>query len=197
MDSAETTLELSLMHKGNEIVTSAQARDLTCGSPQLRANGEPLESRSVRQREMPLPDPADPLEVVAGPCELVLNPGPESVKAAREFTEATLRDWQLDDLIEEAVIVASELVTNAIRHGTRCTVSPVTAPTVQLAWQRQANRIICVVTDSSDLPPVLEDADMTSESGRGLQVVHALTAAWGWAMLGACQKAVWATFLLP
>jgi anti-sigma regulatory factor (Ser/Thr protein kinase) len=197
MDSAETTLELSLMHKGNEIVTSAQARDLTCGSPELRANGEPLESRSVRQREMPLPGLADPLEAVAGPCELVLNPGPESVKAAREFTDATLRDWLLDDLVEEAVIVASELVTNAIRHGSHCTVSSAAAPTVQLAWQRQADRIVCVVTDSSDLPPVLDDADMTAESGRGLQVVHALTAAWGWAMLDACEKAVWATFLLP
>ena len=197
MDSAETTLELSLMHKGHEIVTSAQARDLTCGSPELRANGEPLESRSVRQREMPLPGLADPLEAVAGPCELVLNPGPESVKAAREFTDATLRDWLLDELVEEAVIVASELVTNAIRHGSHCTVSSAAAPTVQLAWQRQADRIVCVVTDSSDLPPVLEDADMTAESGRGLQVVHALTAAWGWAMLDACEKAVWATFLLP
>jgi anti-sigma regulatory factor (Ser/Thr protein kinase) len=185
------------MLKGHEIVTSAQARDLTYGSPGLRANGNLPEPASVRQREMPLPGVTDPVETVAGPCELILKPGPESVKAAREFTSATLRDWQLDDLVEEAMIVASELVTNAIRHGTRCTVSAVAEVTVELAWQRQADRIICVVTDSSDLPPVLEDADMTAESGRGLQVVHALTAGWGWVMLGACQKAVWAAFLLP
>ncbi|MDR2983930.1 MAG: ATP-binding protein [Nocardiopsaceae bacterium] len=146
---------------------------------------------------MPLAVLADPQEAVTSPCELVLNPGPESVKAAREFTDVTLRDWQLDDLVDEAVIVASELVTNAIRHGTRCTTSSAVAPTVQLAWHRQADRIICVVTDSSDLAPRLEEADTTCESGRGLHVVHALTAAWGWAMLDACQKAVWATFLLP
>jgi anti-sigma regulatory factor (Ser/Thr protein kinase) len=178
-------------------VTSAQARDLTYGSPELREKGDLRESVSVRQREMPLPVVADPHETAAGPCELVLNPGPESVQAARQFTAATLRNWQLDDLAEEAVIVASELVTNAIRHGTRCSVSPAIAPMVQLAWHRQADRILCVVTDSSDSPPVLEEAEATSESGRGLQVVHALTAAWGWAMLGACQKAVWAMFLLP
>jgi anti-sigma regulatory factor (Ser/Thr protein kinase) len=178
-------------------VTSAQARDLTYGSPELREKGDLRESMSVRQREMPLPVVADPHETAAGPCELVLNPGAESVQAGRQFTAATLRDWQLDDLAEEAVIVASELITNAIRHGTRCSVSPAIAPTVQLAWHRQADRILCVVTDSSDSPPVLEEADATSESGRGLQVVHALTAAWGWAMLGACQKAVWAMFLLP
>ncbi len=178
-------------------MTSAQARDLTYGSPGLRANGDLRQPASVRQREMPLPGLTDPLEAVAGPCELDLKPGPESVKLAREFTALTLRDWQLGDLAEEAVIVASELVTNAIRHGTRCSAPTAEVATVRLAWQRQTDRIICVVTDSSDMPPVLEDADMTSESGRGLQVVHALTAAWGWVMLGACQKAVWASFLLP
>jgi anti-sigma regulatory factor (Ser/Thr protein kinase) len=189
------------MHKGHEIVTSAQARDVTFGNPGLRTNGDRGEQAGFRQREV-LPGLTDPLEAVAGPCELVLNPDPESVRAARDFTAMTLRDWKLDDLVEEAVIVASELVTNAIRHGTRCTVPAVTEParkaaTVHLAWQRQADRIVCVVTDSSDLPPVLEDADMTSESGRGLHVVHGLAAAWGWAMLGACQKAVWAAFLVP
>ncbi|HKB36658.1 MAG TPA: ATP-binding protein [Gemmataceae bacterium] len=146
---------------------------------------------------MQLPVLASLTEAVSSPCELVLNPGAESVKAAREFTAVTLRDWRLDDLVDEAVVVASELVTNAIRHGTRCTVSSAADPTVRLSWHRQADRIICVVTDGSDLPPVLEDADATAESGRGLQVVHALTAAWGWATLGACQKAVWAMFLLP
>ena len=185
------------MHKGHKIVTSAQARDLIYGGPGLGANDDLRQPHSLQQREMPLAGVTEPLDAVAGPRELVLNPGPESVKAAREFTSATLRDWQLDDLAEEAVIVASELVTNAIRHGTRCTVPTADEAIVALAWQRRADRIVCIVTDSSDLPPVLEDADMTAESGRGLQVVHALTAAWGWAMLGACQKAVWATFLLP
>ncbi|HEX5191004.1 MAG TPA: ATP-binding protein [Streptosporangiaceae bacterium] len=178
-------------------MTSAQARDLIYGGPGLGANDDLRQPHRLRQREMPLPGVTEPRDAVALPRELVLKPGPESVKAAREFTSATLRDWQLDDLVEEAVIVASELVTNAIRHGTRCTVPTEDDAIVALAWQRQAHRIVCIVTDSSDLPPVLEDADMTAESGRGLQVVHALTAAWGWAMLGACQKAVWAAFLLP
>jgi hypothetical protein len=49
-----------------------------------------------------------------------------------------------------------------------------------------------VVTDRSPLPPVLGAADADAESGRGLQVVAAIAAAWGWTMLGACSKAVWA-----
>ncbi len=132
-----------------------------------------------------------------GQSELLLIPGPESVKAARDFTAATLRGWKLDALVEEAVIVTSELVTNAIRHGT-CSPGPgVDVASVMLAWQRHDGRIICVVSDGSSMPPVLEQADTSSESGRGLQVVHALAAAWGWVMLGACEKAVWAAFQLP
>jgi anti-sigma regulatory factor (Ser/Thr protein kinase) len=128
---------------------------------------------------------------------LLLIPGPESVKAAREFTAATLRGWKLEALVEEAVIVASELVTNAIRHGARPSGSSADSASVMLAWQRYDGRIICVVTDGSSMPPVLEQADTSAESGRGLQVVHALAAAWGWVMLGACEKAVWAAFQLP
>lgn len=132
-----------------------------------------------------------------GQRELMLIPGPESVRAAREFTSATLRGWNLDCLVEEAVIVASELVTNAIRHGMcRSGAEEVTAG-VELAWQRQADRIVCVVTDCSSMPPVLEHADIDSESGRGLQVVSALAAAWGWVVLGAREKAVWAALPAP
>jgi anti-sigma regulatory factor (Ser/Thr protein kinase) len=143
-------------------------------------------------------DYADLLNLTAdGHGELLLIPGPESVKAARDFTAATLGGWKLEALVEEAVIVASELVTNAIRHGT-CPSGPNTdVASVMLAWQRHDGRIICVVTDGSAMPPVLEQADISAESGRGLQVVHALAAAWGWVLLGACEKAVWAAFQLP
>jgi anti-sigma regulatory factor (Ser/Thr protein kinase) len=132
---------------------------------------------------------------------MALKPGTESVKAARDFTAATLRGWQLDGLIEDAVIIASELVTNAIKHGTgpvgTVAVSADDLAEVALAWQRFASRVTCVVTDGSSRPPVLSGADMSSESGRGLQVVHGLAAAWGWMMIDSCEKAVWATLLLP
>src|SRR5215475_13645817 len=49
---------------------------------------------------------------------LGLAPVPESARAARAFTVATLHDWQLEPLAEDAVVIASELATNAIRHGT-------------------------------------------------------------------------------
>jgi anti-sigma regulatory factor (Ser/Thr protein kinase) len=128
--------------------------------------------------------------------EMAFKAGTESVKAARDFTTETLREWQLDGLIEDAVIIASELVTNAIRHGTALA-GHEDPPEVELAWQRFSSRVTCVVTDWSSRPPVLSAADMSAESGRGLQVVHAIAAAWGWMMIGAREKAVWATLLLP
>jgi anti-sigma regulatory factor (Ser/Thr protein kinase) len=189
------------MHKGHDTVTSAQAQDLTYGSRELRPIGNLRRPATVRKPTMVGQDRADYADLLNltrdGQGELLLIPGPESVKAARDFTAATLRGWKLESLVEEAVIVASELVTNAIRHGT-CPAGPAAdSACVMLTWQRHDGRIICVVTDGSNLPPVLEHADMNAESGRGLQVVHALAAAWGWVMLGACEKAVWAAFQLP
>jgi two-component sensor histidine kinase len=128
---------------------------------------------------------------------MTLAPAPESTKAARVFTTATLQGWHLDTLIQDAVIVASELVTNAIRHGTPFATKSGNHPPVELTWRRQASRLICVVTDQSPKPPVLASADLNAESGRGLQIVHALAPAWGWTMLSAREKAVWAALQLP
>lgn len=180
------------MRKGHKIVTSALARDLT-----YRPNGRPVSGAAARHRELPLLDAAGRQDGPAGAQRtLVLIPEAESVKAARDFTASTLRGWKADSLIEEAVIVASELVTNAIRHGTpRSAASGGEDPA--LAWQRHTSRVVCVVTDSSCDLPVLEEAHQDCESGRGLQVVHALAAAWGCVMLGAHGKAVWAALLLP
>jgi anti-sigma regulatory factor (Ser/Thr protein kinase) len=126
--------------------------------------------------------------------------GPESARAARDFTKSVLREWGLDGLVQEAALIASELVTNAIRHGACCASADGDQDQgrVELSWQRQTSRVICMVTDRSPRPPVLGEADSDAESGRGLQVVAALAATWGWMMLGARSKAVWAALaILP
>jgi anti-sigma regulatory factor (Ser/Thr protein kinase) len=122
-----------------------------------------------------------------GQARVLLDPDPESARAAREFTVATLSGWNLENLADEAVIIATELVTNAIKHG-----AAVGHGQVELAWQRHATRVICIVVDGSARPPVLAAADVSAESGRGLLVIEALAASWGWMMVGATQKAVWA-----
>jgi hypothetical protein len=130
-----------------------------------------------------------------------LAPVPESARAAREFTDVTLRNWRLDALIEDAVVIASELATNAIMHGTPAATGDATGEAesgrVELSWCLQASRLICVVTDQTGTPPALAAGGPEAESGHGLQIVGALAVAWGWTILGTGEKAVWATLELP
>jgi len=130
-------------------------------------------------------------------CRITLVPAPESTRTARDFTVATLRGWHLDALIQDTVMVVSELVANAIRHGTSDDGDDADDPGVELSWCYEASRLICTVTDRNVKPPVMKPADLCAESGRGLQVVHALAVAWGWAALSARGKTVWAAFQIP
>jgi hypothetical protein len=124
-------------------------------------------------------------------CRIALRPVPESARAAREFTAATLRRWYLDPLIDDAALIASELVTNAVTHGA-CA-----GEDVELTWSYHVSRLICVITDRAAEPPVIAWGDADAESGHGLHIVGALAAAWGWTMLGTGEKAVWAALHLP
>lgn len=130
-------------------------------------------------------------------CHISLAPAPESTKAARDFTITALRGWCLDPLISDTLLVVSELVANAVRHGTTSAEIRAGGRPVGLIWQCQPSSLICTVTDHSARPPVLTPAALDAESGRGLQVVQALTTAWGWTMLSTREKAVWAAFQLP
>jgi anti-sigma regulatory factor (Ser/Thr protein kinase) len=184
-------------------VTFAQTWDVSYG-PDGGASAAPSLVSASPVPDLPVPDLPDlSVPAVAAACtgacsssvrQVFLAIGPESAKAARDFTKSVLREWGLDALVSEAALIASELVTNAIRHGACGPAEGDDEPQekVELAWQRQVGRVICVVTDRSPLPPVLGAADSDAESGRGLQVVAAIAAAWGWTMLGACNKAVWA-----
>ena len=125
----------------------------------------------------------------------VLQPGGAAARSAREFTVAALRGWQLEPLISDAVMIASELAANAIRHATPSAGTP--ARLAELAWWHEGHQLTCVVTDASGAPPVLAPPDPAAESGRGLQIVDALAAAWGWTLRGAHGKAVWAARWLP
>jgi hypothetical protein len=177
---------------GNDERVLAARRQLAATSgPRLA----PRCSGSLGQVPQSSPGLEYPPEMVSGPDGLhqaLLSVGPEAAKAARDFTTTTLRSWQLDGLVHEAALIASELVTNAIRHGLGGIDDG-----VELAWQRQAARVVCLVTDRSPQPPVLGAADQDAESGRGLQVVQALAAAWGWMLLSAGSKAVWAALTIP
>src|SRR5262245_11997853 len=95
--------------------------------------------------------PASPGLPGAARPRLGLGPVLESAWTASEFCMATLRQWKLEPLIEDAVVIASELATNAIQHGapaaTGDNASDPGRGRVELSWCLQASRLICVVTD--------------------------------------------------
>jgi anti-sigma regulatory factor (Ser/Thr protein kinase) len=120
----------------------------------------------------------------------------EASGQAREFTRHVLRSWGLLVLAEDATVVVSELVTNALRHGARGT-SQAALDGIELVLCRRAGVIACVVADPGAEPPLLMAPDPVAETGRGLHVVEALSAAWGWTRLSGHCKAVWATLRIP
>ncbi|QMU76885.1 SpoIIE family protein phosphatase [Streptacidiphilus sp. PB12-B1b] len=94
---------------------------------------------------------------------------PAAVADIRAWSTATLEAWGLTDLTFATELVLSELVTNAIRHGS----APVR---VRLLRDRS---LICEVSDGSTISPHLKYAATTDEGGRGLFMVSQLTRRWG------------------
>jgi anti-sigma regulatory factor (Ser/Thr protein kinase) len=101
------------------------------------------------------------------------------VGITRCLVRAALEYRGLGHYALEAEIITSELVTNAIQHanGTDPTTDKI-GVTLMRVWDEEA--ISIVVTDSSSLPPVKREATSESDGGRGLQIVEALSAHWGW-----------------
>ena len=110
-----------------------------------------------------------------------------SARRARTFVRAACADWRLDEIRDDATIVASELVTNAVLHaGTAC----------RLTLRYNAFGLTVEVRDYRpdrlpEPPPVDPEPP---ERLSGLFIVDALTREWG-IMPRTDDKTVWA--LLP
>ncbi|MBD3552759.1 MULTISPECIES: ATP-binding protein [Streptomyces] len=112
---------------------------------------------------------------------------PESVAAARELTRGRLDAWRTGrDTGEAAVLIVSELVTNAVVH---------TASTrVVCELSRPGGRLRIAVQDQGRQPggPRLRRSS-DDEHGRGLLLVDTMSSAWGSYDAGyASGRVVWA-----
>jgi anti-sigma regulatory factor (Ser/Thr protein kinase) len=115
-----------------------------------------------------------------------------SSRTAREFTRSTLTGWGLHDLVDDATVIISELVTNAVRHGLPQYAAAAGDMPIKLTIVRQDRFVVCIVSDPSDQDPKVRPADDVCENGRGLHVIEALSRVWGWTPLPGAGKAVWA-----
>ncbi len=117
---------------------------------------------------------------------------PEAACQARQFTRSTLTGWGMPALVDNAAIIVSELLSNALRYGLTPVQLPVQAHPVWLGLLRRGTTVLCAVCDPGTDVPVLKEPDHLAETGRGLHVIDALSEAWGWTPPDHGGKVVWA-----
>lgn len=122
-----------------------------------------------------------------------LPPKADSVKIARDVTRNTLNKWGLSHIGDDAALVVSELVTNAVRYGVLSDTATEDLP-ITLMLLRLTPHVLLAVADPSDREPIPKELDFVSENGRGLYIVETYSRQWGWDRLENGGKAVWALF---
>ena len=104
-------------------------------------------------------------------CRVRLTTGPAAAAEARGQVRAAIRAWDVPVDQDVAVLLTSELVTNAIGHEV--------GETIVLAITCSFGQLRVDVHDTSRTLPVLVDAPVDAEAGRGLMLVATLSATWG------------------
>ncbi len=119
-------------------------------------------------------------------AQWLLQPQPTTPRQVRRLVRRTLADWGLSACADVAELLASELVTNAVRHASK---------PIELRLMR-TDVILCEVKDDDHHLPVLRTATGSDEVGRGLNLVSSLARQWG-ANRTVDGKVVWFDLALP
>jgi anti-sigma regulatory factor (Ser/Thr protein kinase) len=105
--------------------------------------------------------------MVEGTASVALPVDASAPGVAREFGKSFLRNAGLD--CQGLDLVISELVTNAVRHGSHV---------VELTLRRDGAGVTVAVRDDSGDVPIGRDATESDHEGRGLAIVDALAGGW-------------------
>jgi hypothetical protein len=110
-------------------------------------------------------------------------PVAESVRAARDLVAHACLDWGCGAQADAAILVVSELVTNALVHAG-------TGPEMSIA--RSGSRLRLAVRDGNARRPQPRKVGPSSPNGRGMALVAAMSRAWGVLPTAEDGKVVWA-----
>ncbi|GAA0295868.1 ATP-binding protein [Kineococcus aurantiacus] len=120
------------------------------------------------------------------PSSLSLERSRRAASRARSYVlEQCVGAGVAEDVCDAAVLMVSELVTNAVEHA---------RSRVELAVEVDPSRVHVEVQDQNAALPAVQDADAGAVHGRGMAIVDALASAWG-VRPAARGKTVW--FDLP
>lgn len=103
-------------------------------------------------------------------------------RTARRVVCEFLSAHQLDALTDDAALLTSELVTNAVRHAR--------GPIHVDAYLRASRLRLEVADDTPNVGPAPRRADLHDESGRGMELIEKMALRWGWDTVGQ-RKVVW------
>lgn len=103
---------------------------------------------------------------------LVRHDASSAALVRREITADLLARSITADSVDDVVLVASELVGNAVVHAKD-------ANDLDVAWDLHGSAVTVRVHDRSDLMPEPRTADVTATNGRGLAIVAAIADEWG------------------
>jgi anti-sigma regulatory factor (Ser/Thr protein kinase) len=174
---------------GSEKFTDAYGAEWPRRSP--RPTGSTRSPGDERSGRLPGPDGLDSLASGAQPPHHAqafdLPAAPASVGAARRAVRELLTAWGTgDDVLDNAVIVISELVTNAITHSA--------SERIACRLRSAAGRLRIEVEDQNRAGalPTPRRPDPDDQNGRGLLLVEALSCDWGVTDTLRCGRVVWA-----
>ena len=120
---------------------------------------------------------------MAGHARLELPATAESPGSARRFVTEQLDHWGYRTLVSDAALLTSELVTNAVVHGSE----PYAVEVVDLL-----NGVLVTVEDAGHAAlPSAQLPEPAAAGGRGLALVGSIATSWGASAIPSDGTVVW------
>jgi anti-sigma regulatory factor (Ser/Thr protein kinase) len=115
---------------------------------------------------------------------MILAPDNASPRLARLFVRDSI-DGRLDPrILDDLLLLASEIVTNVVRHA---------GTDAELWLDVRDHSVVFACLDHDTTLPTRRQPGPTDENGRGLQLIESIASSWGVEPLPGKGKVVWVT----